>query len=74
MLKILFKLILQLTKYIPIHLSFMNSIYTTMKKKKNNSKFKIFEYGNYMEIVFPFQSLNVLLFFNTRFLKINFLK
>lgn len=32
--KILFKLILQLTKYIPIHLSFMNSIYTTMKKKK----------------------------------------
>lgn len=43
-------------------------------KKKNNSKFKIFEYGNYMEIVFPFQSLNVLLFFNTRFLKINFLK
>lgn len=34
MLKILFKLILQLTKYIPIHLSFMNSIYTTMKKKK----------------------------------------
>lgn len=34
MLKILFKLILQLTKYIPIHLSFMNSIYTIMKKKK----------------------------------------